>query len=409
MRVRATVRNSEVGGETVQQRFLVEMGYSRSPAEIISLIRNHKQVTLEFLNGQDTCNTLNFGKLLGEGKSGSVFAIEDDDNKGLPVVLKEFTAKESPKRDKNSKSNDIYVLSSSLCDIVMSSIFHSFFEGKSDYCISFPYFEGFFVCDGLGYAISEQLDTTLARWIGGDNFNAEIFRSLVFQCFYVLLFLNKKEIVHNDMHAKNVMIRSTKGISYRGTKIDNFKYLGFAIGGKNYYLPNLGTIGKLIDFDFSTKYSSPAIVPNKVYVKEVDEWNLQFRFATTYDALTFAAYMVYYVGIRRPGSEGSNRVSKDEIKEARSIVAEIADFFVGRAEKETGDIKDRGHYAKEADGRVRDRDSVTKLMDMVAVPCYRPYEKYCHLNLGGILDLKCFRNYRESKNGALMVAALNNS
>ncbi len=394
------------------QRFLVEMGYSRSPGEIISLIKHNKQLTLDFLNGRDTCSTLNFGKLLGEGKSGSVFAIEDDDNKGLPVVLKEFTAKESPKTKVNPKDGvngkDIYVLSSSLNDIVMSSIFHSFFDGNSDYCIGFPYFEGFFVCDGLGYAISEQLDTTLAKWISTDAFDDEIFRSITFQCFYAILFLIDKEIVHNDMHAKNVMIRTTKGISYKGRKLESASHLKFAIKGRNYYLPNDGVIAKLIDFDFSAKYSYPAIVPSKVYNKAHDEWNLQFRFATSYDALTYAAYMVYYVIIRKPGKQGSERVSRESIRLARKTVYSVAEFLVDAAETQVGPIKSRGHYAKEADGRKRDPDAVTKLMDMVEVPCYRPYEKYCHLDLTGILDLDCFWSYQEVRNGALSVASLDN-
>ena len=389
-----------------QPRFLVEMGYSRSPAEILSLIQSNKQLTLEFLNGQDTCNTLNFGKLLGEGKSGSVFEIDDPTNKGLPVVLKEFTAKENPKRKDKSNGKTVYVLSSSLNDIVMSSVFHSFFAGELDYCVSFPYFEGFFVCEGLGYAIIEQLDTTMARWIGSDDFNAESLRTLIFQCFYLILFMNKKQIVHNDMHAKNIMIGRTKNVSYRGSQINKSDYLAFAIGNKTYYLPNRGMIGKLVDFDFATQYGDPSIVPNKVYVKEEDEWNLQYRFSTSYDALTFVAYLIFYVTIRKPGKEGADKISSSEIKKSRLMVEQVAEFFVNRIERDIGKIRDKGHYAKEANGTVRPRDAISKLMDVVAVPCYRPAEKYCHLDLTGLLDIECFADYKTMRNGALLVGSL---
>lgn len=397
MRVRATINNqTEDSHITEQPRFLVDMGYSRSPAEIIAIIKKNKQVTLEFLNGQETCSTLHFGKLLGEGKSGSVFEIDDPDNKGLPVVLKEFEAKSAPK--KYDQEKQVYVLSSSLNDIVMSSIFHSFFEGSDgDYCACFPYYEGFFVCEGTGYAIIEKLDMTLSKYIASNKFEVEAFRSIIFECFFLILFMNRKKVVHNDMHAKNIMIRKTKGLYYQGQKLNDYRHFALGNGGQNYYLPNCGVIAKLVDFDFATKYSHPQVVPNKVYVKQPDEWNLQFRFATSYDALTFAAYLVYYVIIRNPGRQKG---------EASRIVENVAEFFVKRIERDVGKIKYRGHYEMETSGQRRNRDAVSKLMDVVAVPCYRPREKYCHLDLSGILDLECFREYRGHRNGAALIGSL---
>lgn len=381
---------------------LTELGYSVTPSQVLSLIRQHKPITLDFLEGYETCSEFTEGKILGEGKSGTVFEIDDDNSKGLPVVLKEFNIREAPVIKNLDNGKDVYVLSSSLNDIVMSSLFHSFYDGGIDYCISFPYFEGFFVCGNKGYAIIEQLDDTMSKYIGGPKFKAETFRAIMFQVLYATRFLNSKEVVHNDMHGKNVMTRSVKGIAYRGTPLESVKYFAYVDGETTYCHPNNGIIAKIMDFDFAAKYSHPSIVAQKVYNKKQDEWNLQFRYSDTYDLLTFVAYMVFYTTIRTPGK---GKVSKSEVKEAREIVYSVAEYIVDEAERQLGHIKDRGHYNEETDGKRRKRDAVSKLMDMVSVPQYRPYEKYCHLDLSGVLNVSAFKRFRTSQKNALVVAS----
>lgn len=382
---------------------LVELGYSRSPQDVLSLIRQHKPVTLDFLDGMDTCTSFTQGKFLGKGKSGSVFTIEENNHKGLPVVLKEFQAKEAPIIKNLKHGEDIYVLSSSLNDIVMSSLFHSFYDGGLDFCITFPYFEGFFVCDGTGYSIIEQLDKTMAQYTESPEFRADVFKSMLFQVIYATRFMNLKNVVHNDMHGKNVMTRSTHGISYRGVGLDTVPNFAYTDGLKTYIHPNFGTIAKIMDFDFACKYSHPAICPQKVYSKAEDKWNLQFRFSLTYDVLVFSAYMVYYIIIKTPGK---GAVDSGEVKKARWVVENLAEYIVAQTEAQVGEIPQRGHYEQESDGKKRPRDAVSKLMDMVSVPQYRPYEKYCHLLLPEILNIGAFQDYQRHVASSLVVASM---
>lgn len=385
------------------ERLLVGLGSTTSPNDILNLLRHHKLITLESLDGQDTCDTFDLGKVLGKGKSGTVFEIDDVNDQGLPVVLKQFRAKGEPEIKKMSKNKILYVLSSSLNDIVMSSIFHSFYDGGIDYSITFPYFQGFFTCGKDGYAVIEQLDKTMAAYIGSSDFDGKIFKSLLFQILYTCRFITAKSLVHNDMHAKNVMIRSTKGISYRGVSLNSVSHFSYRYGQKTYTLPNNGIVAKVMDFDFSSKYSYPQVVPKKVYTKQRDDWNLQFRFATSYDLLTIVGYMVFYVFVRTPGA---GQVNGDHIKYARDVVYDVARYVVSEAEKQVGDIKIKNHYEVETDGRKRNRDAVSKLMDMTSVPMYRPYEEYCHLKLDGILDLDCFKEYKNSTTSSLLVATI---
>lgn len=382
----------------MQERHLAELGYSKSPSEILALLRKNKPITLEFLNGYETCESFTLGKLLGEGKTGSVFEIEEDDNKGLPVVLKEFTMKDTAKI-----IDGIYVLPSALNDIVMSSIFHSFFDGKHEYCISFPYYEGFFTCGSTGYSIVEQLGVTFSKYFSSSDFNPKTFKVILFQILYGIKFMIRHSIVHNDMHAKNVMIRSTAGISYRGVQLDGVDYFSYADGNKMYYLENVGILGKIVDFDFAARYSEPQVVARKVYDRLDDDWNLQFRQSSSYDMLTFVAYMVYYTTIRTPGN---GTLSSKDLKSVRDVVYELADYIVFEVESSIGTIKNRSHYNQESDGKSRKRDAVSKLMDMVSVPAYRPYEEYCHLKLDRILDVPTFKSFGQYRKGSVSVAKM---
>lgn len=384
-------------------RVMVEMGASRSPHDILALIRQHKPVTLDFLAGAETCRSFTTGKLLGEGKSGSVFELKDEEDRGTPVVIKQFEAKSAPVIKNLEHGKDLYVLSSSLNDIVMSSIFNSFYDGGLDYCLSFPYFKGFFVCGRDGYAVIEKLDTTMARYIGSSEFDPEVFRSLVFQVFFAVRFMNLKQVVHNDLHAKNVMTRNTDGISYRGVALKTVKNFAYSDGGKTYYHPNYGVVAKIMDFDFSVKYSHPAVTPQKVYTKKSDDWNLQFRFSKTYDLLTFVGYMAYYVVLRTPGD---HKTRSADVQKARDFVTGLAEYIVTQAEHQVGPIPKRKHYEKEANGKRRSRDAISKLLDMVSVPQYRPYEEYCHLDLDEILNVPGFSDYQKRRESAFVVGSM---
>lgn len=384
-------------------REIVELGYSVAPTDVLAQLRRGQPVTPKFLHGADTCGSFTLGKFLGKGKSGTVFEIDENDHKGLPVVLKEFVAKEPPDIRKLDDGTLRYILSSSMNDVVMSSVFHSFYNGGLHHCISFPYFEGFFVCSGTGYSIIEKLDKTIASYIGSRDFELEPFRAMLFQVLYSIKFMVSRKIVHNDLHAKNVMTRSTEGIAYRGVALDDVDYFAFVDGEKFYYQENFGMLAKIMDFDFAASYGSPQIGPEKIYKPRNDDWNLQFRYSTSYDFLVFSAYMVYYTVIKTPGA---GKISREDLEQTRAIALELAEFIVYQAEKQVGKIKKLGHFNRDISGAKRSRDAVAKLMDMVSVPQYRPYEKYCHLDLSGILDIDAFASYRQQPPSSLVVSSM---
>lgn len=385
------------------ERYLVELGKTTSPIDVLAELRKGNPITLDFFKGGDTCNSFDFGKFLGKGKSGTVYELKDDDYRGLPVVLKEFNMKDAPEIKELKDGRLLYVLSSSLNDIVMSSIFHSFYSGKVQYCITFPYFEGFFCCGRTGYSALEKLDATFSTYIASPKFKPKVFKDMLFQVLFAIKFISKRKVMHNDLHAKNVMMRSTVGIAYRGNQLDEYRNLSFVDGDNTYYQKNRGIIAKIMDFDFAAQYSDPVVIAQKVYLKGEDDWNLQFRFGCSYDTLTFVAYMVYYTTIRTPGG---GKLTKKEIEETRRIVAEIAEYVVWEAERQECKIKNLGHFVSESSDKSRGRDAVCKLMDMVSVPQYRPYEAYCHLNLNGILNLDVFNCYKECRGESLVVSSM---
>jgi len=385
------------------ERELVELGSSTSPTDVLAQLRRGKPVTPRFLYGGDTCESFTLGRFLGKGKSGTVFEIDEDEHKGLPVVLKEFTAKEPPEIRRMEDGTLLYVLSSSMNDVVMSSIFHSFYNGGLHHCITFPYFEGFFTCGSTGYSIIEKLDKTLSSYIGSRDFDVDVFKAMLFQVFYAVKFMVSRKVVHNDLHAKNIMTRTTEGIAYRGVPLDDVDHFAFVDGENTYYQENYGILAKIMDFDFAASYSNPHIGPEKIYRLRDDEWNLRFRYTTSYDFLVFAAYMAYYVVLKTPGG---GKISRDDLLEARELITQVADYIVGEAERQVGKIRRMDHYKKESTGKKRDRDSVAKLMDMVSVPQYRPYEKYCQLDLSGILEIDAFAEYRKQPPSSLIISSM---
>ena len=85
-------------------RFLVELSGTRNPREILDLLRSSQKISLKYLNGERACSTFTTGNLLGKGKSAAVYELEEQDNKGVKVVIKEFLAKDSVRFE-----DDIYI------------------------------------------------------------------------------------------------------------------------------------------------------------------------------------------------------------------------------------------------------------------------------------------------------------
>jgi hypothetical protein len=219
-----------------------------------------------------------------------------------------------------------------------------------------------------------------------------------------------KGVMHNDMHAKNIMVRSTRGLSFRGVELHDVDTLVFQDGKTEYYLENTGILAKIVDFDFAAQFGDQGIVAEKVYRTRDDDWNLVYRFSRTYDLLTFVAYMVYYCIIKSP------RCDEKDLQEMQYMVEKLADQIVDRVEKTVGKIEYKRHLKLDSQGynlgrysvhgeTVNNRSSVSKLLDMVSIPPYRPYERYCHLDLDDILENEIFRSYRKKKNDGFLVGS----
>lgn len=384
-------------------RFFAEA--ERKPEDILRLLRSSQPVTLEYLNGDRSCSTYKHGDLLGKGKSASVYELKDQNNKGMIVVIKEFLAKESVRYVKG-----VYILSSSLNEIVMSSIFNSFYSHDKIFSITFPYCQGFFVCGSKGYEIIERMDTTLSKFFTSGRMTARNFKSILFQVLYSTKFLNYRGVMHNDMHAKNIMVRGTRGLNFRGVNIHEVNFLVFRDGNKEYYLENTGILAKIVDFDFAAQFGDPGIVAEKVYRIRDDDWNLVYRFARSYDLLTFVAYMIYYGIIRGP------KADEKEVDQIQRMIESLAEQIVYRVEKTIGKIEYRKHLKLDGAGynlrrfsteheNINNRSAVSKLLDMVSIPPYRPYERYCHVDLDDILENPIFGSYRKAKSESLLVAS----
>jgi len=373
-------------------RIMVSLGLTTHPDEVLELLYKYNAIKPNDLDGSETCHSFDRGNSLGSGKRGDVFEIEDGNNKGIIVVIKEFEVK-----DYFKALDDTYIVSSALNEILLSSLVHQFLEGDRDYCICFPYFDGFFTCGSKGYIVMEQLYKTFAGFAKENKMTSEQFRSILFQVLYSALFMIDKEIMHNDLHAKNVMVRKTKGLSYRGVDLENVDNFSFRRGNKIYYLPNNGYIAKIVDYDFAAKLSDPKICPKKIYKRNpYDDWNLRFKYRTSYDIITYVAYMVYYLYDRRLASDDN------EISEMKEILEDVAEYIVNQVEDQVDDIKIEEHY-----DHYFDSDSyMGRFMDLVSIPQYRPYPKYDDVDLSGILDISAFSRFRYNKNSSFMVGSI---
>jgi len=372
------------------ERFYVELGKTTSPIEIIDLLKDHTSFDIGYLEGKDVCFSFSRGKKLGEGKLGTIYDIGETEN-DRELVLKEFHVNDSV-----VFKNDTYILSSALNEIVMSAYISYLRSNSKSFCACLPYFHGFFICYPTGYIVMEKLGKTFSSFMKSSNSTSKVFRGLMFQVLYSLLFLLDNKVMHNDLHSKNVMLQDTSKISYKNVSLDTVNMFAFKRRNITYYIPNLGYLAVLADYDFSAKFSSPKVVPRKVY-NELNSapWNLKFRFAKSYDIITFVSYVAYYLFIRE-----EDTVEK-ELTEMRMITLNITEFIVDRVEKQYTIESDSEDY-KELDRY----PIISKLLDLVSIPQFRPYSMYDNIDLGDILNVSAFKQFLYNKGGSFLLARI---
>jgi hypothetical protein len=82
---------------------------------------------------------------------------------------------------------------------------------------------------------------------------SDIWRNIIFQVLYTLYILQKKyKFMHNDFHNNNILIEETTPGGY-------YKYEIEGLNGEviNYYIPNIGYIVKITDFEWATIENYP--------------------------------------------------------------------------------------------------------------------------------------------------------
>lgn len=375
---------------SLEKTFYVQLGKTSSPQDVVDLLERKEFFDISTLKQEDTCFSFVNGEILGEGKLGTVFDIDDNKN-NIDLVLKEFNVNDSIKY-----KNDTYILSSALNEIVISSYISKLYSDNKIFCGLFPYFEGFFMCDDLGYIAMEKLGLTISKLLKSNLITYELFRNLIFQVLYSLIFLSKHQIMHNDAHTKNIMLKETKSSYYKEILLSDVKVFCFQLDNKQYRIPNLGYLAILTDYDFTCKFSNPKICPSKIYKSFTSEnWNLKFRFAQSYDILTFVAYIVFYVYIKDLSTD------KNNLNRIRAITKDIVEHILHKIKQQIKIIP-REHYKHE----LEKFPAIYEFFSLVSEEEFRPYEEYVHINLSGILDCNSFKTFFYNKKGGFLMGRI---
>lgn len=348
-----------------------------SPDTVLEILYQQDKFNLDSLRGKNSCSDVEHEKFKVY-EMGNIIYLKKE---GLNVVVKRFTIENVELVD------EVYVMSDSLCEMVVSSYLHEESRAILNHCFLFPYIEGFMTCGDKGYAVMEKIDLTFKDFIGKDMFNGNTFRSILFQSITACMFMAKHKINHNDLHISNVMIRYTPETKLRGMSLDDVEYFSIQIGKKTYYLRNRGVLVRIIDYGHSAKHSEKKVIPTKIYAESFpDNWNIKNRFAKSYDILTMLGYTTYYMFI-------DPKYANVQIEQKRVLLS-LLDYIVEVAEREVGPIKfiegaSRSKIIKEIDSN----NSLVKFLTMLHLPTYRPREKYVNLDLSGILDIPAFKRY----------------
>tara|TARA_R110002073_G_scaffold2869_2_gene18442 strand:- start:1487 stop:2713 length:1227 start_codon:yes stop_codon:yes gene_type:complete len=368
---------------------LVGLGRSKSPLEVIALLTQNSKIKVHDLQNRSTCSTMRLGKMLGSGRNGKVYMLDDQEHRGVYVVIKQVSIKDSW-----SLKGGFYLLDSTMSEIVMSSFFHNIYDGvrnstnpNGSHAINFPYCEGFFACGDKANLVIEELTSTFGDFLTGGftlssnagkklkiPYKHEIFENLFTQLLFGIGSMQHRRMMHNDLHIFNIMLIGADGHkSYKGKSLGE-KSFTYVIGNNIYQFKNHGVILKIVDFDFSVKFSEPKICPSKVFNRKKDDWNISPRYADCYDILTTMTFLLNSFWLRYP--RGS------EYDKTRAFLIKFIDFFMPTMKTKvttTNTIetilqeKGYGHW-KSDDKKMYDK--LKKYFSMVDARTFRPIEKY---------------------------------
>lgn len=247
------------------------------PEQINSAIQNKTRLESLFnVNGKhlvcklvDDSNNIR----LGEGKQGEVFIYEkwrsDVAIKRIPNVFPYIKKGdyyfETDYIGKNGERR-----TDDMLEVFSSAVINSLAIGKSPFghSINIPRFESFFTChdtmdDAIDvYIVEELLDETFQAWERmhtDKNFDLT-FKTILWQCLYTLVMLNKMGWSHADARHENFMIKKVEpGYYANNVDIGSAAEWTFRLDDKEWKLKNLGYIAKITDFGFMQHLKDPKI------------------------------------------------------------------------------------------------------------------------------------------------------
>ena len=268
------------------ESFWAELSIALDSEDIIKVFIQRGGLNIVDLKDSKACANLKIGKLLGSGLNGKIYQINDKDNQGLEVVVKNVTLQESV-----IKNKEVIIIHETLCEIIMSAYFNRLYSRANSYSVNFPYFQGFFSCGSQAQIVMEKLDVSLYDYLYRNEFKFSVFTGLLFQLTFSLLLLRKEGIMHNHLHTRNLMLVSTKDKKYKSIDL-NADFLYYKSGEATFKIPNSGYLLKFVDFDFSARHKAPKVCPKKLWTRPMDVYNVQYEWRPDYDLMIIVAFLI---------------------------------------------------------------------------------------------------------------------
>lgn len=296
------------------EKYRVGLSPELTPEKILGIFLKVGKLNILDLRDEKSCRKMKLGKSIGSGANGTVYLLKEERSDGLEVVVKNIELKDDVYRD-----GDVIIIHETLCEIIMSAYFNKYYVGSDIYSFNFPYFKGFFNCNGKAQILMERLDVSLYDYLYGSDFQASTFAGLLFQLSFCLLLLRKEKIIHSDLHSRNLMLVSSKNKKYKGISLNQNEFSYKADG--YYSVPNRGYVLKFIDFDFSARHAYPKLCPKKLWTRPMDRYNVQYDWRPDYDLMVILMFLIDALFYRKALSP--------ELDLARELVLEWVEYLMG--------------------------------------------------------------------------------
>ena len=135
------------------------------------------------------------------------------------------------------KSNGGKRISKTLIDVKKTINEYTKYGDTQNYCVVYA---NEWINDSIDI---DTMSEVIPKLSVTDDVKDDIWRNLVFQVVYSLYILQKKyKFMHNDFHTNNMLI----------DEIPVGGYIKYSFNDNDYYLPNIGYLVKITDFEWST-------------------------------------------------------------------------------------------------------------------------------------------------------------